>query len=250
VTRVPAGTVLTAVLSATRALAQVGVPGTLSGEPSPPAREAALGGAALYGWQEALIALPVAALLGAMLAFRPVRRGTPPRNPAVIQTQVVLAIVGAVVMLIVGASLARAFGIVGAASLVRYRAKIGDPKDAAVMLAALSVGLATGVGIYAVAVLATLFALAVLWLLESLEPEGKKAFLLKVTTPDPARLRPQVEALLRGKRVAFELRGSEAKEVSYEVQLPNRVRTDRLANAIQALEPKGETGVNWEEKEK
>ena len=33
-------------------------------------------------------------------------------------------------MLVVGSSLARAFGIVGAAGLVRYRAKIDDPKDA------------------------------------------------------------------------------------------------------------------------
>lgn len=49
-----------------------------------------------------------------------------------------LAIVGCLVMLIVGASLARAFGIAGAASLVRYRAKIADPKDASVMLRAWS----------------------------------------------------------------------------------------------------------------
>jgi hypothetical protein len=37
-------------------------------------------------------------------------------------------------MLVVGASLARAFGIVGAANLIRYRSKIDDPKDAVVML--------------------------------------------------------------------------------------------------------------------
>ena len=79
----------------------------------------------------ALLALPLAAVLGAVLAFRPRRRGTPPRSAPVIQTQIILAIVGAVVMLIVGASLARAFGIVGVASLIRYRAKIDDPKDAA-----------------------------------------------------------------------------------------------------------------------
>src|SRR5713226_8244323 len=85
----------------------------------------------------AAAALPISAVLGAALAFRPVRRGTPPRKPAVIQTQIILSVIGAVVMLIVGASLARAFGIAGAASLVRYRAKIDDPKDAAVMLAAL-----------------------------------------------------------------------------------------------------------------
>jgi hypothetical protein len=205
---------------------------------------------ALHGWREAVIALPLAAVLGAMLAFRPVRRGTPTRDPAVIQTQVVLAVIGAAVMLIVGASLARAFGIVGAASLVRYRARIGDPKDAAVMLAALSVGLATGVGIYAVAALATVFTLAVLWALESLEPEAKKAFTLKVAASDPAKLRPRIESLLRGKHLRFELRGYGPEEVSYEVLLPQRLRTDRIANQILALEPGGKTAVTWEEKDK
>ena len=82
----------------------------------------------------AIVALPVATLLGAALAFRPRRRATPPRSAPVIQTQIVLAVVGALVMFIVGQSLARAFGIVGAANLIRYRAKIEDPKDAVVML--------------------------------------------------------------------------------------------------------------------
>ncbi|HEX2310119.1 MAG TPA: hypothetical protein VHH91_05325, partial [Vicinamibacterales bacterium] len=100
----------------------------------------------------ALVSLPVAAALGAALAFRPRRRGTPPRSAPVIQTQMILAVVGAIVMLVVGASLARAFGIVGVASLVRYRAKIADPKDAGVMLSTLAVGLASGVGLYALAV--------------------------------------------------------------------------------------------------
>ena len=90
--------------------------------------------------------LPIAALLGAALALRPRRAGSPRRDPAVIETQIVLAIVGALIMLVVGASLARAFGIAGAANLIRYRAKIEDPKDAVVMLSALAVGLAAGVG--------------------------------------------------------------------------------------------------------
>ena len=61
---------------------------------------------------------------------------------AVVQTQIILAMVGSVVMIVVGTSLARAFGIVGAAGLVRYRAKIADPKDAGVMLSTLAIGLA------------------------------------------------------------------------------------------------------------
>src|SRR5436190_23277473 len=83
---------------------------------------------------DAVYRLPLAAALASILAVRPRRRGTPPREPSVVQTQIILAIVGAVVMIIVGSSLARAFGIVGAAGLVRYRAKIADPKDAGVML--------------------------------------------------------------------------------------------------------------------
>src|SRR5919198_5149845 len=120
----------------------------------------------------ALIALPLATAMGALLAFRPRRRGTPPRSAPVIQTQIILALVGAVVMLIVGASLARAFGIVGAANLIRYRAKISDPKDAGVMLSTLSIGLASGVGLWLLAVFGTFFIGVLLWVVESFEPKA------------------------------------------------------------------------------
>ena len=198
----------------------------------------------------AAISIPIATVLGAALAFRPVRRGTPPRSPAVIQTQIILAIIGAVVMIVVGASLARAFGIAGAASLVRYRSKIEDPKDAAVMLAALAVGLASGTGIYLVATGATVFILAVLWLLESLEPEARKEFSLKIKGKDVDKLRPRVEALLRGKVRRLEARTTGPGELAYEVHLPVGARTDRLSNGILALDPAGKIEVVWEEKEK
>src|SRR5687767_10231286 len=131
----------------------------------------------------ALVALPLAAAMGALLAFRPRRRGTPERSAPVIQTQIILAVVGAVVMLIVGASLARAFGIVGAANLIRYRAKIDDPKDAVVMLVTLAVGLASGVGLYSLAVVSTIFIAAALWVIESFEPRSRR-FDLKIKMKD------------------------------------------------------------------
>ena len=198
----------------------------------------------------AFLSLPLAAGLGAALAFRPRRRGTPARSGPVIQTQIILAIVGAVVMLIVGSSLARAFGIVGVASLIRYRAKIEDPKDAVVMLSTLCVGLACGVDLYGLAMFSTLFILAVLFVVESLEPERRKTFELKITAADPAALRPQVEAILRRTKLKFELRSAGAKELVYETELPLSVRTDRIANAILLLQPGGDTEVAWDEKKK
>jgi len=194
--------------------------------------------------------LPFSALLGTALALRPRRRGTPVRQPAVVQTQIVLAVVGALIMLVVGASLARAFGIVGAANLIRYRAKIDDPKDAVVMLSTLTIGLTAGVELYGLAIVATLFLLVVLWVVESAEPERRMTFDLKVTTEEPADLRNRVEAILRRYHIEYELRTLGQKELVYETELPMEVRTDRVANAILALREGNDTEVVWEEKKK
>jgi uncharacterized membrane protein YhiD involved in acid resistance len=196
---------------------------------------------------EATVRLPVASALGAVLAFRPRRRGTPARNPAVIHTQILLAVVGALVMMVVGSSLARAFGIVGAAGLIRYRAKVDDPKDAGVMLAALGVGLATGVGLYYLAAFATLFFLLVLGIVESLS-EGVKLFELTVETENASRLRPDLEEVLRRQGGEFEMRSSSEKALCYAVRLPLKRTTDRVSNAIRRLTPGQVPSIVWEER--
>jgi uncharacterized membrane protein YhiD involved in acid resistance len=153
-------------------------------------------------------------------------------------------------MLIVGASLARAFGIVGVASLIRYRTKVDDPKDASVMLGCLTVGLASGVELYGLAAFATLFILGMLWIVESLEPERLKTFELKVSAQDPPELRRDLEQLLRRSNVKVELRTAGPKELVYEANLPLSMPTDRVSNAILKLRPSGELEVVWEEKKK
>jgi hypothetical protein len=199
----------------------------------------------------ALLTLPMAALFAAALAFRPRRRGTPPRSGPVIQTQILLAIVSAVIMLIVGSSLARAFGTVGVASLIRYRTNIDDPKDAVVMLATLSIGLASGVELYGLAAFATVFMLGVLWVVESLEPERRTTFDLKVSAGDPATIRDSVEATLRRYDIKYELRATSPKELTYETTVPFSTRTGRITNAILKLHRgEGDVEVAWEEKPK
>src|SRR5207244_6478727 len=170
--------------------------------------------------QHALARLPIAAGLASVLALRPRRRGTPPRQTPVIETQIILAVVGAVVMLVVGSSLARAFGIVGAAGLVRYRAKIADPKDAGVRLSTLAVGLASGVGLWVLALFATAFVLALLWIVESFEPKAREMFLLKIKAKDPAALKPKVEQLFGRNRTEVELRTAWPEARHYEIARP------------------------------
>jgi hypothetical protein len=198
--------------------------------------------------RHALSRLPIAAGLACVLAFRPRRKGTPPRQAPVIQTQIILAVVGAVVMLVVGSSLARAFGIVGAAGLVRYRAKIDDPKDAGVMLSTLAVGLAAGVGVWLLAGFATIFILGLLWIVESFEPRATHLFTLKVKAKDAAMLKPKLDALLARYRLNAALRGETKEELHYEVRTPVEGNTDKLSDRIMKLDPENVSEVEWEEK--
>ena len=197
-----------------------------------------------------LIRLPLAALLGTVLALRPRRRGTPERQPAVVQTQIILAVVGALIMLVVGASLARAFGIVGAANLIRYRSKIDDPKDAVVMLCALSVGLASGVGLYGLAVIGTVFITLCLWIIEGFEPQTR-LFELTIKMGDKTLdARIKIEEVLRRYKARYELRTAGEEGLVYMVTSPRSMRTDRVSNAIMELEPEGKGSVEWDEKSK
>jgi uncharacterized membrane protein YhiD involved in acid resistance len=199
--------------------------------------------------RHAVIRLPLAAVLGAALAVRPRRKGTPPRQPAVIQTQIILAIVGAVVMLVVGSSLARAFGVVGAAGLVRYRAKIEDPKDAGVMLSTLAVGLASGVGQFVMAAFSAGFILVALWIIESFEPEGRKLFELKIKMgKETDERRKDLDALLARYHMDFDLLSSSDEELCYEVWVPLEMQKERISNAILKLDPEGHAAVEWDEK--
>ena len=209
----------------------------------PPAADAPTPMAQIDELKQALLRLPIAALLATALAMRPKRRGTPNRSPAVIQTQIILSVIGALVMLVVGSSLARAFGIVGAAGLVRYRAKVADPKDAGVMLSTLAIGLASGVGMWLLAIFGTAFILLVLWIVESFEPVAMRKFNLRIKAKDPAAFKPKVEAMLQRQRHQFEVRGQTPDELQYEVSWPVDQPTDQLSERIVAMEPSNETEV-------
>ena len=203
------------------------------------------------GLGHAAVRLPIAALFGTALALRPRRAGSPRRDAAVIETQIVLAIVGALIMLVVGASLARAFGIAGAANLIRYRAKIEDPKDAVVMLSALSVGLASGVGLFGIAAVGTGFLVLTLWIIEGFETHVR-TFLLTVKLGEgTSNRRAAVERILQRAKTVFELRTTSDDELIYLVNAGASVKTEELSAALSALAPKDEkTQIEWKEDKK
>jgi len=69
-------------------------------------------------------------------------------------TLIILCMLISVVMVIIGDSIARAFSLVGALSIIRFRTAIQDPRDIGFVFYALAIGMAIGAGNPSVAVLA------------------------------------------------------------------------------------------------
>ncbi|MEZ5289031.1 MAG: DUF4956 domain-containing protein [Vicinamibacterales bacterium] len=228
------------VLSAWSVRAQTPVPVALGGEETMVSQVEEL--------MQALVRLPLAALLACGLALRPRRLGTPARRTAVIHTQIILAVIGALVMLVVGSSLARAFGIVGAAGLVRYRAKVEDPKDAGVMLSTLAIGLAAGVGQWLLAIFGTVFILVLLWVVESFDPTATRVLTVKIRTKNPAALKSRIEALFSRQKATYETRTVSPEELLYEIRWPLDRPSDRLSERIAAMDASGEVEVEVDQK--
>ena len=194
-----------------------------------------------------LLILATAAALGAALGLvRPVRRAIVPRSPHVVQAQILLAIVGALIIIVVGDNLARAFAIVGAAGLIRYRARIKDPKDAGVMLISLATGLTVGAGMYGLAIVASAFVIGVLWLLESSEPPVRSRFELRIGGKDTDKLKPAIEHALSRHGVSYVLLGSSPHELHYEVTIPFQEQIRRLTKLIRGLAGRRGTSVEWD----
>ena len=201
--------------------------------------------------------LLLAGLLGAALAFRPRRKILAlKRNPYVSQTQILLAIVAAALMIIVGDNAARAFGIFAAVSLVRFRTNIRDPKEVTVLLICMALGLASGVGHWDLGLVLALFSLLVLWLLEWREPEQVfRSMELKVITKNVVSTQRALREMFKKYGFDKELRAvdREATEESpgsivYSVDVSPTVSTDELSADILALDGQNVDGIEWSQK--
>ncbi|HJT27457.1 MAG TPA: DUF4956 domain-containing protein [Pyrinomonadaceae bacterium] len=200
----------------------------------------------------------LAAFLAALLAFRP-RRGVSVvrRNPYVAQTQILMAVVAGAMMMVVGDSAARAFGIFAAASLVRFRTNIRDPKETTVLLVCLGVGLAAGVGRWDMAVILTLFVLLTLAVLESFERfQVFRSMELCVQTRKVDTADKTLRGLFERHGFDYELRQLDREDadepmgkIVYLVNLDPDTSTSKLSEEILSSDRDNIDSVEWDQKE-
>lgn len=116
-------------------------------------------------------------------------------RPTMHHTLVMLCLGGALVWLVVGDSLVRAFGLAGTIGLIRYRTTLRDPKDTTVLFFSMVLGMALGLGHYPTAIIGCLFvfgALVVMRLTYTPPPPKVKAYDGDAPPPDavPGEPRP------------------------------------------------------------
>lgn len=200
----------------------------------------------------------LAAFLAALLAFRP-RRGVSfsRRNPYVAQTQILMAVVAGAMMMVVGDSAARAFGIFAAASLVRFRTNIRDPKEITVLLICLGVGLAAGVGRWDMAVILTLFVLLALAILEFFEQSQVfRSMEVCVETRNVDQTNEVLKRVFSQYKFDTELRELNRQDekdplgkIVYLVNLNTVISTSRLSEEILSADRDNIDSLEWDQKE-
>lgn len=171
------------------------------------------------------------------------RRVTPDAtySVSILRTLTYLSMIVALVMLIISNQIARAFTLVGALAVIRFRTPIKDAKDAAFIFLALAAGMGAGVGLYLETALGT-FLIGIFMLLIHYSKfgfRGTKETLVKFTVPlnggeDSVDHKEVFEKFLRGHKLinARSLHESERLELTFFVK---PLRTTDMIKFSQAL---------------
>ncbi|RLS37642.1 MAG: DUF4956 domain-containing protein [Planctomycetota bacterium] len=167
-------------------------------------------------------------------------------------TLVLLCVLIGLVTLVIGDNLARAFGLVGALSIVRFRTVVEDTRDTAFVIFAVIMGMAAGAGYGMVAVVAlpvvSTAAVLMLVLQNRSWPGGGYSARLEVRVAVGLDADRVLMPILRKHALRIHLLGvGSAKqgsclELNYRVTLVERAVLYPLASELQAME--GVVGVN------
>lgn len=210
-----------------------------------------------FNLPDIVIRLLIAVVLAAALAFRP-RKNVRlfERNLYVAQTQILLAVVAAALMMIVGDNTARAFAIFAAVSLVRFRTNIRDPKEVTVLLICLALGLSAGVGRWDLGLVLCLFVLVLLQLLEYREPsQAVRPMELTVKTRNADSTQMALKRIFQDYNLESEVRQIDSPDETnpigalvYYLNLRLNLSTDFLSEKIFALDTTNIDGIQWTQK--
>jgi uncharacterized membrane protein YhiD involved in acid resistance len=150
----------------------------------------------------------------------------------------------AIVMMIIGSNIARAFSLVGALSIIRFRTAVKDVRDTAYLFFAIVVGMGCGTGFYLHTIVFTITTVFFMWGLHRFDYALKEETeqVLKVTFKRGTAAAEQIEGYLQGAlrefRLINSLRNFDSDEDTHVYVIRNVREDDRgaLADGLEGFE--------------
>jgi hypothetical protein len=187
------------------------------------------------------IALSLSFLLSAMIAwvYRFTHRNVS-YSQSYVQTLVILGMLIALIMLVVGSNIARAFALVGALSVVRFRNAIKETRDVGFIFLVMGVGMAAGTRFYTLAVVAAITICLIIvvmyrfnWFASNVQRQ-----VVKVQVPPDGNYTSNIQDVLITLTSEFELisiesiRGGALTELMYTVRLKKGTEPSELISKL------------------
>ena len=188
--------------------------------------------------------LSVALACGIIIAlvYRFIYKG-PSYAASYVNSLVLLSLITCLVIMVIGNNLARAFGLVGAMSIIRFRTAVRDVQDIVYIFFSLAVGMASGVGLHAIAIGGTIFICLVSVVLVTFNfgAPGKAEYVLQLIYPPSKEIDNQVSKILREycrgvKLVNLKSQGEGGKmEAFYQFAIRRRFKSTELVSELSSL---------------
>lgn len=157
---------------------------------------------------------------------------------------VVLSMITAMVIMVIGNNLARAFGLVGAMSIIRFRTAVKETHDIVFIFFSLTIGMAAGVGLHTLAVTSTLIIgiIAVILSKSNILIAPRKNFLLQFVYAGGGKDKDDVflkimEKHCRSNKLinAKTINGSDTMEYSYYVNFKKNTSSTEFLKELHSL---------------
>ncbi len=172
--------------------------------------------------------------------------GDKPLARSLEQAQILLCVAGCLMMIIIQGSVARALGIAGAASIIRFRTPVDDPKDTVILFMLLSLGLTCGLGNLPVAGLGTIFLCAFLYILDKVVATLPRAIMLHITASGDELPSAHIHGILHNHDIKAEAREISPTSVKYFATVPSRVLLEDVSTELMNSGNAGLKSVVWE----
>jgi uncharacterized membrane protein YhiD involved in acid resistance len=160
-----------------------------------------------------------------------------------VQTMIVMGVIIAMIMLIIGSNVARAFALVGALSIIRFRNALKETRDVGYIFLVMGVGMACGTRFYTLAIIATVFVCLALLIMHRFNwfHHSVQRQVVKVQTPAHEDMADDIDDVLirhtdEYEQVSVEtIRGGALTETTYTVKLKSGRKPADLLDHLRTI---------------